>query len=588
MKRTFDSLRDPADHLTGAGLEENAQRRSKGLSDPLDVTALLQIGKDQAEKEYNDLLVKYLEFIKLLRAEFGDAFGVIIDCVFLLLQAYLVQSASSPELEINDLFFLLPDETHVPIVDNMKMWLRASQALHAYYLLFLTGLVAEDLKTDSVPADETLRQEIIPYPHLAHLLVRTIPDTAIHPPDIMNLHLPPLFATPLPTSTCRHLLRRWSQCWNLRSEVTTGVESSFIYMGRPLHLQTQSSLVDLLKEAIGGEWKQWKQGEDQSVEEVKKVVYKDEKSGEDKELTSAEVAEKVKNYLAGLDNYAGAREKILPIITALQTAYFSPDYYDSLVTSECRRINSNVPPLAFSLRGIVRTIFPTPRKVVATTRPAIPTSHAVQSHRISTHTSPAAAQAKPANLTPSTNAHAQQAAQAASSSHSSKAAAPSVVVVASPSTVLTPDRTTSSSKSSSTHSSAKPTPLVPSASQQPPAKSTGVSVDTSDIGGVNMEVEEPMSTTSPSTSSASMVLAKEFLEKMAGYPFNAYPPNTQTLLQQALQQVISHKNFPKPHPDLKGIAEGLGIRGEILALWVHRLTVYVTEKAKHQLQAHAA
>ena len=89
MKRTFDSLRDPADHLTGAGLEENAQRRSKGLSDPLDVTALLQIGKDQAEKEYNDLLEKYLEFIKLLRAEFGDAFGVIIDCVFLLLQVGL-------------------------------------------------------------------------------------------------------------------------------------------------------------------------------------------------------------------------------------------------------------------------------------------------------------------------------------------------------------------------------------------------------------------------------------------------------------------------------------------------------------------
>eukprot|EP01031_Cornospumella_fuschlensis_P026118 gene26118-31538_t len=581
MKRAFDYVRD------GADLEGNALRRLKGLNDPLELTALLQIGKDQSEREYNDLLEKYLEFIKLLRAEFGDAFEVMIDCVFLLLQTYLSQSALSPELEINDLFFLLTNETHVHIVDNMKMWLRASQALRAYYLLFLTGLVTEDLKTDSVPADETLRQEIIAYPHLAHLLVRTIPDSAIHPPDIVNLHLPPLFATPLPTSTCRHLLRRWSQCWNLRNEVKTRVVSSFIYLGQPLHLQTQSSLVDLLKEAIGGEWKQ---GEDQSVEEVKKVVYKDEKSGEDKELTSAEVAEKVKNYLAGLENYAGAREKILPIITALQTAYFSPDYYDPQVTSECRRINTNVPPLAFSLRGIVRTIFPTPRKVVATTRPALPTSHAVQSPRISTYTSPVVAQAKPANSISSTNARVQQAAQAASSSHSSKAAAPSVVVVASPPPpIQAPDRTTtSSSKSSSTHSPAKPTPLTPPAPQQPPAKPTEASVDTSNIGGVDMEVEESMSTTSPSTSSASMVLAKEFLEKMAGYPFNAYPPNTQALLQQALQQVISHKSFPKPHPDLKGIAESLGIRGEILALWVHRLTVYVTEKAKHQLQAHAA
>ncbi|RYY69059.1 hypothetical protein EON63_24110 [archaeon] len=55
-----------------------------------------------------------------------------------------------------------------------------------------------------------------------------------------------------------------------------------------------------------------------------------------------------------------------------------------------------------------------------------------------------------------------------------------------------------------------------------------------------MDIDEAIPISTP-TSTSSTSLAREFLEKLRGYPFNAYPPNTLLMLQQSLEQVRSNR-----------------------------------------------
>ncbi|RYG97923.1 hypothetical protein EON65_52115 [archaeon] len=89
MKRPAEESKTSSDKAVSTGGGGSEAKRPKSSHDaPWDLKSFLQEGKAEAEREYKDLLEKYLEFIKLLRAEFGDAFAIIVDCLFLLLQVF--------------------------------------------------------------------------------------------------------------------------------------------------------------------------------------------------------------------------------------------------------------------------------------------------------------------------------------------------------------------------------------------------------------------------------------------------------------------------------------------------------------------
>lgn len=151
---------------------------------------------------------------------------------------------------------------------------------------------------------------------------------------------------------------------------------------------------------------------------------------------------------------------------------------------ECRSINSNLPPIAVKLRGLAYKIFPSPRKVLEPVVPKPPQTNS-------------AAPPQPSQAPVKTAAG-----QSASSSSYVK-------VVASP------------------------PPPVPTVSPAKPTSSAAPLVD--HAMPVEQEVDA-MEIDEPSTPHL-VLLAKEFMEKIKGYPFNAYPPNTLHHLLIALGQV---------------------------------------------------